>query len=99
MSNIFSDNIAKNVKTGFILANVAFFVNVFSEKSQKNANYLEKLPKMFKTEFILANVAFFVKVSPFIGQDQAILPGLRSGDLKLQRGRGTALALRFADAH
>ena len=62
MSNIFLRKIAKNVKTGSILANVAFFVNVFSEKSQKNANYREKLPKMFKTEFIVANVTFFVKV-------------------------------------
>ena len=70
MSIFFCEKIAKNAKTGAILANVAFFVNVFSEKSQKNANYLEKLPKMFKTEFILANVAFFVKVSPFVGQDR-----------------------------
>ena len=58
----FSLRIAKNVKTGFILATFAFFVNVFSEKSKKNANYREKLPKMFKTDFILANVTFFVKV-------------------------------------
>ena len=50
-------------KTGPILANSAFFVKHFSEKSQKNANYREKSPKMFKTDFILANVAFFVKVS------------------------------------
>ena len=47
---------------GPILATFAFFVNVFRKKSQKNANYREKLPKMFKTEIILANFAFFVKV-------------------------------------
>ena len=66
----FFRNIAKNVKTGSILANVAFFVNVFSEKSQKNANYLEKLPKMVKSDFNLANLGFFVKVSSFVGQDR-----------------------------
>ena len=72
MSNIFLRKIAKNVKTDSILANVAFFVNVFCEKSKKNANYREKLPKMFKTDFILANVAFFVKV--ISGKKTLLLP-------------------------
>ena len=58
----FFAKIAENSKTSIILRNLRFFVNVFSEKSEKNANYRERLPKMFKTEFILANFAIFANV-------------------------------------
>ena len=62
MSNFFCEKIAKNVKTGLILANFGFFVKFFCGKFEKLLNSREKLPKMFKTEFILANVAFFVNI-------------------------------------
>ena len=87
--NFFCEKTAKNVKTGFILANFSFFVKFFREKLRKVSNSREKLPKMVESDFNLANLGFFVNVSPFVGQDRLILPGLRSGDLKLQRGRGT----------
>ena len=58
----FLRKIAKNVKTDAILANVAFFVNVFLRKIVKSVEFTRKIAKMFKTGFILANVVFFVKV-------------------------------------
>ena len=62
MSSFFARKIAKNVKTGSILANFSFFVKFFARKMRKMSNSREKLSKMVKTGFILANVVFFVKV-------------------------------------
>ena len=80
----FCEKIAKNVKTGAILANFSFFVKFFAGKSRKVSNSREKLPKMVESDFNLEKCVFFVNVSPFVGQDRQILPCLRSGDLKLQ---------------
>ena len=79
MSNFFCEKIAKNVKTGFILANFSFFVKFFAERSRKMSNSREKLPKMVESDLILAKCAFFVNVSPFVGQVRRILPCLKSG--------------------
>ena len=57
----FARKIAKNVKTGFILANFNFLSTFFAEKSGKVSNSREKLPKMVKGAFNLSNVVFFVK--------------------------------------
>ena len=111
---IFCEKIAKNVKTGSILANFSFLSSFFAEKSGKMSNSREKLPKMVKSDFNLANVVFFCKFFRdiwfsvllstvemdnglpfcraglfFVVQDRQILPCLRSGDLKLQKWRGT----------
>ena len=65
--NFFCEKIAKNVKTGAILANFSFFVKFFAGKSGKVSNSREKLPKMVESDLILAKCAFFVNVSPFVG--------------------------------
>ena len=73
MSNFFCEKIAKNVKTGAILANFSFFVKFFAEKSRKLSNAREKLPKMVESDFNLAHLGFFVKVSSFVGSPDPAL--------------------------
>ena len=41
----FCEKIAKNVKTGFIFANSAFFVNVFLRKIVKSVKFTRKIDK------------------------------------------------------
>ncbi|RKU31496.1 hypothetical protein C6495_12485 [Candidatus Poribacteria bacterium] len=57
--NFFCEKIAKNVKTGSILAHFSFFVKFFARKMRKMSNSREKLSKMFKTGVILAHFDFF----------------------------------------